>query len=141
MQSKHGGRRMSLVLLAGVTVIGVIAGGAGCGGDQPPLVPVKGKVVMAGRPLTAGSILFHPDAANAFQKDKPSSLLQVDGGFAIRTFPYGDGVPPGKYKVTLAPELATRIGRPDYADPAKTPWQIDVPDEGLTAQTFEVTAP
>ncbi len=141
MNSKHGGWRVSWGWLTVFLIISVIASGSGCGGDQPPLVPVTGKVTMAGRPLTAGSILLHPDAANAFQKDKPSSLLQVDGSFEIRTFPYGDGVPPGKYKVTLAPELATRIGRPDYADPAKTPWHIDVPDAGLADQTFDVTGP
>jgi hypothetical protein len=111
---------------------------AGCGGNQPTLVPVTGKVTMAGQPLTAGSIIFHPDSANSFQDDKPSSLLQIDGSFTLQTFPFGEGVPPGKYKVTLAPELASRIGRPQFADPLKTPWSVEIPAEGLSGHNFEV---
>jgi hypothetical protein len=93
---------------------------------------------MAGQPLTAGSIILHPSDANSFQDDNPSSLLQLDGGFTVRTFPFGDGVPPGKYKVTLAPELASRIRRPEYADPKGTPWELEVPATGSVSQTFEV---
>ncbi|MEO2091269.1 MAG: hypothetical protein ABGY75_17550, partial [Gemmataceae bacterium] len=81
----------------------------GCGEKPPALVPVTGKVVMNDQPLTAGSIYLHPAATNDYQKDKPSSLLQLDGSFSVKTFPFGDGVPPGTYKVTLAPELAGRV--------------------------------
>lgn len=110
----------------------------GCGPKAPPLVAVTGKVTMAGQPLTAGSIILHPSDANSFQDDNPSSLLQLDGGFTVRTFPFGDGVPPGKYKVTLAPELASRIRRPEYADPKRTPWELEVPATGSVSQNFEV---
>jgi hypothetical protein len=47
-------------------------------------------------------------------------------------------VPPGTYKVTLSPELASRIGRPVYGDPKKTPLQVTVPDAGLADQVFEI---
>jgi hypothetical protein len=101
-------------------------------------VPVTGTVTHNGKPLTAGSIIFHPGAGNSYQKDRPSSLLQLDGSFTMKTFPFGDGVPPGAYKVTLAPELANRIGRPNYAQADKTPWSVTVPDAGLSDQVFEV---
>lgn len=110
----------------------------GCGGDKPKLVPVTGTVVRKGGPVTAGSVTFHPDPANAHQKDSPSSLLQVDGGFTMRTYPYGDGVPPGRYKVTLSPDLAGRLGKPDLGRPDRTPWAVEVPDGGLTGHVFEV---
>lgn len=108
--------------------------------DRPVLVPVTGRVVQDGQGLTAGAIIFHPLEGNAYMQDKPSSLLQVDGSFAMKTFPFGEGVSPGRYKVTLAPELATRIGRPDYSQPDTTPWSIDVPESGLAGQQFEVEA-
>jgi hypothetical protein len=110
----------------------------GCGGDKPKLVSVTGKVIHKGQPLTAGSIIFYPDAGNSYQKDKPSSLLQLDGSFTMKTYPFGDGVPLGTYKVTLAPELAARIGRPDYAKPDKTPLSVVVSESGLADQVFEV---
>ena len=110
----------------------------GCGpSNRPTLVPVTGKVLVAGQPATAGSIYFHPEADNSFQADRPSSLLQLDGSFTIKTFPFGDGVPPGKYKVTLAPELAARIKHPELGDVAKTPWKIEVPPTGVSGHVFE----
>lgn len=110
---------------------------AGCGGG-PKLVPVTGAVTFNGKPLTAGSIWFHPAEGNPSQGEKPSCQLAIDGSFTMRTYPFGNGVPPGDYQVTLAPELASRIGRPQYADPAKTPWSVTVPLQGLTDHRFEV---
>jgi hypothetical protein len=111
----------------------------GCGAsDRPTLVPATGAVTMDGKPLTAGAIVFHPEAGNPYMEDKPSSLLQLDGRFTMKTFPFGEGVSPGPYKVTLAPELATRIGKPEYSNPDKTPWSIDVPETGLSDQQFVV---
>lgn len=101
----------------------------GCG-NQPKLVPVTGKVTHKGQAVTAGSVILYPDAANSFQKDNPSSLLQVDGSFSFKTFPFGEGVPPGKYKATLAPELANRLKVPKYARPETTPWDLVIPDSG-----------
>lgn len=108
--------------------------------NRPVLVPARGSVVMSGQPLTAGAIVFHPSAGNAYTQDKPSSLLQLDGSFSMKTFPFGEGVSPGTYKVTLAPELATRIGRPQYSKPETTPWSIDVPATGVADHVFEVEA-
>ena len=93
---------------------------------------------MDGQPVTAGAIICHPDSANNYQDDQPSSVLQLDGSFVIKTYPFGDGVPPGSYKVTLAPELATRIDRPKYCSEDETPWKIEVPPSGLTDYMFEV---
>lgn len=109
---------------------------AGCGG--PKLVPVTGRVLFKGEPLTAGSIWFHPAEGSARPDEKASCQLQLDGSFKMRTYPYGNGVPPGSYKVTLSPELANRIKRPLLADPAKTPLAIDVPREGVKGHVIEV---
>jgi len=127
-------RAVFVTLLAGL-----LAGVSGCGGPEPPpMVSVTGKVVQADQPVTAGAIYFHPDASNSYQEDKPSSLLQVDGSFTMKTYPFGEGVPPGKYKVTLAPELATRLKKPKYARPEQTPWEIEVPETDVTDHVFEV---
>lgn len=110
----------------------------GCGGEKPKLVTASGKVTHKGQPLTAGNIVFHPDSGNSYTKDAPSSQLQLDGAFSMKTFPFGDGLPPGKYKATLSPDLANRIRKPQYADRDKTPWVIDVPDSGFTDKVLEV---
>lgn len=106
---------------------------------EPPLmVSVTGKVQANGEPVTAGAIYFHPDETNSFQADKPSSLLQLDGSFSVKTYPFGDGVPPGEYKVTLSPELASRLKKAKYGNPSQTPWTIEVTYEGVKDHVFEV---
>lgn len=103
---------------------------AGCGA-QPKLVPVVGKVSHMGQPVTAGSVILIPDAGNSYLKDNPSSLLQTDGSFAFKTFPFGDGVPPGKYTAILAPELAGRLKAAAHGKAGTSPWKLDVPGTGL----------
>lgn len=110
----------------------------GCGSDKPRMVACTGKVIHNGKPVTAGSINFFPDAANSFQKDNPSSILQLDGSFTAKTFPWGEGIPPGMYRVTLAPQLAARLNASAYGSPEKTPWKIEVPENGLPDQILEV---
>jgi hypothetical protein len=109
----------------------------GCG-NKPKLVEVTGRVTHDGHPVTGGSVWFHPADGNSYQGEKPSGQLQLDGSFAARSFPHGDGMPPGKYRVTLSPDLAGRIGKSELGDATKTPWSVEVPDAGLKDHTFEV---
>lgn len=109
-----------------------------CNQDKPKLVKVSGKIIFNGQPLTAGSINFHPASTNTFTKDNPSSILQEDGSFNMKTFPYGDGVSPGEYKITLAPQLASRISLPNLAYPEKTNAKITVPETGLENFILEI---
>lgn len=125
-------RRFSVIAML---LLGFWVGGCE---SKPRLVAVTGKVMMQGKPLTAGNIFFHPDIANEYRKDKPSSQLRLDGSFTIKTFPFGEGVPPGRYRVTLSPDLASRIQRPVYADPSSSPWNLEVPPSGLKDQVFEI---
>jgi hypothetical protein len=118
-------------------VLALALSAAGCG-NKPKLVPVAGKVVHNGNPVVGGSVWFTPAEGNPYQGEKPGGQLQIDGSFKAKTIPHGDGMPPGKYTVTLSPDLAARAGAPDYGDAAKSPWSIDVPDTGLTDQVFEI---
>ena len=111
---------------------------AGCGDGRPKLVAVTGKATFDGKGLVGGSLTCHPESGSIEKGDRPSCQLQADGSFTMQTYPYGDGMVPGKYKVTLSSELASRIKRPQYADPAKTPLRLDVPDAGLTGASLEV---
>lgn len=102
-----------------------------CGNIKPKLVQVSGKIIFKGKPLTAGNIYFHPAPTNTFKNDNPSSILQEDGTFNMKTFPYGEGVSPGDYKITLAPQLASRISLPYLSNLDKTNAIITVPETGI----------
>ncbi|MEZ6090229.1 MAG: hypothetical protein R3C05_19820 [Pirellulaceae bacterium] len=125
-------RNIGLSLLTTVLAVGC------SDGDVPRLVPVQGKVLKEGKAITAGSIYLHPDANAEYTEDNPSSILQIDGGFTMKTYPFGEGVAPGGYTVTLAPELAQRVSKPNYGSPEKSPWKISVPPEGLTELVLEI---
>lgn len=111
---------------------------AGCDGDKPNLTEVTGKVTHKGKPVTGGSVWFHPAEGSSYKGEKPSGQLQLDGTFDAKTFPYGGGIPPGSYTVTLSPDLAGRMRKPGYGDAAKTPWKVEIPEGGLAGHEFEV---
>lgn len=106
--------------------------------DAPKLVPVTGRVLHQGQGVTAGSIFLHPDATAEYTDDNPSAMLQTDGSFSLKTFPFGEGVAPGTYTATLAPELAQRLRQPNYGLVDKSPWKVTVPPEGISDLVLEV---
>jgi len=114
-----------------------MAAGAGCG-NKPKLVPFTGKVVHDGKAVTGGSLWFHSESGFGGKEERMSGQLQIDGTFTARTFPHGDGVPPGKYRVTLSPDLAGRAGVPRYGDVARTPWFVEVTESGIADHVFEI---
>lgn len=120
-------------LLSGLLLSVLLCGCA----DRPRLVPATGKVVHKGKPLTAGSVIFVPDPGNAWAGDNPSSLLQTDGSFSMKTFPFGPGVTPGGYKVTLDPALASRIGLKVLSRADQTPWSVEIPGSGRSDLVLE----
>lgn len=126
--------RIGLALGSMILVVGCVAG---CG-QKPKLVPVTGRVTHYGKSVTGGSVWFHPEGGTDDKVERMSGQLQLDGTFVARTFPHGDGIPPGNYKVTLSPDLAARAGAPRYGEVARTPWVVEVPQDGLSGHVFEI---
>jgi hypothetical protein len=126
---------MRCMVLLGALV--VLIPTAGCGGG-PKLVPVRGRVVLAdGQPVTAASISFSPD------KDKgndstlyPLGALQLDGSFALRTYPHGDGAVAGSYRVTISLGRRAQGSLAKYTRLKDTPLLVDIPPEGRTDLVF-----
>ena len=123
---------MSNATPARLGLIAALLALAGCGDGRPKLVRAEGTLTHAGRPVVGGSLTFHPVSGTLEKGDRPSCQLRADSSFAAATYPYGEGVVPGQYKVTLSPDLAGRVKRPECADPAKTPLELTVPESGVT---------
>ncbi len=69
---------------------------AGCGDGRPTRVPVSGHVLIDGKPLESGSIMFHA-AAN-----RPASgKIEPDGHFTLSTYDFGDGCVPGDHPISV----------------------------------------
>jgi hypothetical protein len=100
----------------------LLIGTSGCGTKY---YPVSGEVVFSdGTPLRGGMVFFHP--ADAHIKTSAQGEIQSDGTFQLTTAVKGDGVPEGRYRVTVTPPLPLkREGKgppppqidPRYANP------------------------
>ncbi|MER3415419.1 MAG: hypothetical protein C4297_04290 [Gemmataceae bacterium] len=141
-------------------VIGLAAGcGGGASGAKP--APVKGRILLDGKPLEGATVTFIPESG----KGQPASgRTDSQGQFVLTTHNTGDGAVPGSYKVTVRKELAIAGGEaldpskpgpqyfemmkkageqakgaksevhPNYADPNKTPLKYTVPASGLDVE-------
>ncbi|MEZ6064556.1 MAG: hypothetical protein R3B90_02350 [Planctomycetaceae bacterium] len=99
----------------------------GCGESRPGIVPIKGQVMIDGKPLTHGFIQVLPaDARPASAKIGP------DGRFTLSTFGEDDGCVPGTHPVTVVATesidaTSTKWHAPKaYADPATTNLKVNI---------------
>ncbi len=91
----------------------------GCGRDNGlQIVPVSGKVTFAGGPCpAAGTVTFTPlEVAAGLPRRPASGTFHEDGTFFVTSFKKGDGLIPGRYKVTVSCDS----GLPDPRSP--DPW-------------------
>lgn len=72
------------------------ANGKKASAEKPKLVPVSGKVLIDGKALSEGSIVFIPKQGRV-----SAGKINADGTFTLSTFQEGDGAPPGECKVVV----------------------------------------
>jgi hypothetical protein len=79
---------------------------SGCGASH---VPVAGKVVLDGQPLTSGSVAFHPATGSGNEQLVGRSEIDAQGQYKLWSNGK-EGVAPGSYKVVVN---ATRPTNPN----------------------------
>jgi serine/threonine-protein phosphatase CPPED1 len=96
---------------------------------KQPLFPGKGKLTLDGKPLAGVTVTFtQQEAPKGFKVAYADGLTGADGTFALSTYERFDGIPAGKYRVTVA---KTGRGYYDGEKPAKSP----VPEKYSKAAT------
>jgi hypothetical protein len=151
---------------ARLTFLGFVIGSLGCGfstAGQPPVYPVKGKVLFRGKPVTGGVVIYELEGGvspgtHTAERGGPlraTGRIESDGSFRLIAFPGAEGVPAGTYKVgisSLPPrtegnlfELAKSAtkGNPDvlqgrFADPSKSGLHTQVIDDKPNEPTFDL---
>lgn len=68
----------------------------GCSDGRPTRVPVSGRVMIDGKPLTYGLIRFFPEEGRA-----SSGNIDSNGNFTLYCFEKDDGAIPGRHKVVV----------------------------------------
>ena len=109
-----------------VAAAGLFAGMIGCDA-RPRRVPVAGKVLIDGKPLTTGFIMVVPHEGRA-----ATGQIQPDGSFRLTTFDENDGCIPGSHPVTIVaneqitPTRMKWLAPKKYADVASTDRQVTI---------------
>jgi hypothetical protein len=102
-------RALTAVILLGL--------GSGCESGTADLAPVRGKVSYKGVPLSAGTIVFTPDALRGTTGSMARSEIQADGTYVLRTDSL-PGASVGWHRVTVMAIESTSPGRdPDLRLP------------------------
>jgi hypothetical protein len=81
-----------------------------CSSNQKPLYPVRGQVLVQGRPAAHAQITFHPVGDQGPEAVRPVGSVDENGYFTLTSFKQGDGAPEGEYRVTIHWFLATKSG-------------------------------
>ncbi len=104
---------------------------AGCKGDVPNLVPVRGTVIYRQQPVKGAMVVFIADSARGTQAPAALAHTGPDGSFILQSPPYGAGAVPGHYRATIMRGEDGTIPLPlQYSLPHKTPLQLEVPETG-----------
>ncbi|HHM12773.1 MAG TPA: hypothetical protein ENJ16_04415 [Planctomycetaceae bacterium] len=133
MSNMMMGRRAA-VLARGAMVAVLIAGGmiTGCSKkkDEVVLTPVKGVVIIDGKPREMVAVRCHPTDKNAKTiASIGQAFTDKNGAFQISSISTGDGLPAGEYVLTFEwgqmNYLTNQYGGPDklkgrYKDPQQS---------------------
>ncbi len=85
----------------GFWLITTLLPAAGCDRGGETLVPVEGKVTIAGEPLTAGAVSFRPDRnAGNSSLHHPTGPIDAEGNYRLFVGQRA-GAPPGSYQVVV----------------------------------------
>src|SRR5262245_26561306 len=125
-------------LLVPVVALGagaaVVAIPGGCSRKPPPAPgTVRGKVTFQGQPVAGGLVVFSPDPDRGGEGKPARGELEPDGTFQLKLG--GEPtIPPGWYRVAIAPAAAAYPASAYPARPAFPP-QLARPDKsGLVRQ-------
>jgi hypothetical protein len=98
----------------------------GCGSNTTSVegltVPVKGKIIYKGKPLTAGTVVFEPEDAGRDAHGK----IQSDGTFELSTYKTGDGAVRGPHRVAVEHNLKIPV---KYKNVSSSKIEVEVTDK------------
>lgn len=135
--------RGATTLAGGLFVVALI----GCGSSEgPKLSPVRGKVFYGDKPAEGAVVVFQPKSKDTQNTTAPTGTVQADGSFTLRTYPHGEGAPPGEYTVLVTwypPDARQKENAKNklparYSDPAQTPLTATVKDGATELEPFRI---
>lgn len=71
-----------------------------CSSGRKPVHPVRGQILVDGKPAGSAQVLFHP-AEGSDDDLRPTGQTDDEGYFHLTSYANGDGAPEGNYVVTV----------------------------------------
>jgi hypothetical protein len=105
---------------------------------RKPVYPVRGRVLVEGKPATQAMVTFHPVGEGGPEAVHPVGHVDEQGYFTLTSYVTGDGAPEGEYRVAVVWYLATRTRNPAEGDDYQT--QNYLPERYGRAETSLLTA-
>jgi hypothetical protein len=103
---------------------------SGCTDNRPLRVPVSGRVLIDGQPLTLGNVKFVPSGG------RPSSAkIDGEGRFTLTCYDGEDGAIPGTHRVAVSASKILSESKVEWFAPKK---YADFRTSGLS---YEITEP
>ena len=105
------------------------------GGPRVPTYPIRGQVMVDGKPAENVSVVCHLANGDAEVQTSISAFTDAEGKFSIGTYEGGDGAPEGEYRLTFTwgqiNLMTGRYGPPDqlkgkYANPDSSQFSVTV---------------
>jgi len=120
-----------------------------CGKGRKTCYPVRGRILVDGKPAPDAIVMFHP-AFEDPDRVMPIGQADAEGNFAIPSYINGDGAPVGEYIVTFewrerSGLLKNNFEGPDrlkgrYYDPKKSNFRVTVEKKKHELPPFELTS-
>lgn len=143
------GWRLYVGLLVCFTV-GVV--GCRAKSDRVDVYPVKGKVLVKGKPVEGVTIAFYAEvpAADGKKNPLPAGTSDANGEYYLTSYDPGDGAPAGSYKVVASwnekrpANFTGGVFEPKdrlqgrFANPEKSTLKSQVPEGGGEIPAFDL---
>lgn len=135
-------------LMVSIFVLVCLAGCSGSG--QPPLYPVRGRVLVDGKPVADVFVMLHSLDDTHADMPRPSGRTDTQGYFNLSSYTTGDGAPAGDYVATCEwkPRSANPLIRegPDrlegrYSNPKTSGLKVRVKKKVNDLPPFELQQP
>lgn len=110
----------------------------GCLKSQPKMAPVSGKLLYRDAPVAFAMVQF--DSVNGDDKRMSATgTTGQDGAFKLKSYPHGDGIRPGRYKVSVTPYPGSSTIPELYQDMDTTTLEATIPEQGLDNLVLKLT--
>jgi hypothetical protein len=128
-------RRTALALLATLACVG-------CGGsDHPDTIPVSGRLTYGGGDWPNPGVIYFTalEPAEGFPRRAGTANFGIDGQFQVKTWQEGDGLMPGKYRISVECwKFPPKLGGPasvsyvpiEMQVASRSKWEIEVAVDG-----------